>query len=68
MFFYSRVNLWFVSPDSVIKLLTEENLLACAKTAARNEGLKYSAEIMADRFASGVEFCLLNSNNTTGCR
>jgi len=40
--------------DAVAQLLKDADLLAKAKMAAEKEGLKYSAEIMAKRFASGI--------------
>ena len=48
--------------DSVIRIMTEGDSLSEAQTAANNEGLKYSAEIMANRFAEGIAASLATDN------
>jgi len=44
--------------DSVARILTEDGLLVKAKAEAQREGYKYSAEMMANRFAAGIDECM----------
>jgi hypothetical protein len=54
--------------SEVFRVLTEDNLLPRAKSAAAEEGRKYSVESMAARFADGIESCLAADKATIGFR